>query len=189
MLTVIESGNFNVAEIVYLMIRFIINKYLINLLVVLDVNFLIHVIIAGSPKLAIFASAGNSGGRNNTYFKEIRAMITKGKWEVVPQHESSRRSWLIKCGSLAVARIFGKLEGQDDYILPRPPDAEAQDNAEFICKAVNCHADLLEACKKTEWVVMDKLARFRCPVCMNSQKNGHRQDCELKQAIAKAEKE
>ena len=102
-------------------------------------------------------------------------------------------------GSLTAKRNISKGFGRDNAIVRS--DAfyftlhettghtadEQWANAEFIVLAWNAHDDLLAACKRTEWVPMDELAAHRCPTCMNPKKNGHRHDCKMKQAIAKAE--
>ena len=98
---------------------------------------------------------------------------TKTPWEARP---SGPKAWIVESGNIVIAR-FDRSD--------KPEWNKA--NAEFIVKAVNSHDDLLAACKETEWVAMDSLAKWRCPSCMNSKKNGHRHDCKKGQAIAKAE--
>ena len=87
---------------------------------------------------------------------------------------------------LLTARTLINIKGVNGEQICQIP-LKDKERAEFIVAACNSRDDLLAACKKTEWVAMDSLAKWRCPSCMNSKENGHRHDCKTGQAIAKAE--
>ena len=66
------------------------------------------------------------------------------------------------------------------------PDREI--DYEYIVRAIKSHDALLAACKKLEWSERDSFYNPRCPDCDNLKKHGHDDKCELKAAIALAEK-
>ena len=114
-------------------------------------------------------------------------MITKGDWKLLadnltivsvgieyePHYDADPPQTLI-------AKCF-----QNGHLgRTKRPTEEDFANARLIAAA----KDLLAALKKREWVSMNDTAKFRCPVCMESKENGHRHDCKVALAIAKAEK-
>ena len=93
---------------------------------------------------------------------------TELPWRV---SESKREPNLVKIGTgdggwLGLAHVFGD------------SDEEAEANAEFIVRAVNCHDDLLEACRRA----MEAMQKH-APIYFNTD------ICRLQAQIAKAEKE
>lgn len=93
----------------------------------------------------------------------------KGKLE-----RGTRRDWELWIGAdYHIADVRGEREIRNIH-------------AERFVKCWNSHDKLLEACRFAEWVAMDSISKLRCPVCMNSKKNGHRHDCRLEKAIVAA---
>ena len=113
---------------------------------------------------------------------------TKGKWEVElnrPSSSDSKNVHKIRDGSSKL-RLLAEVMTPETQSAINKEEAEA--NARRIVQCVNSHDGLVEALKAREWIAMDTLAKFRCPTCMNSKKNGHRHDCKFKAALAEAEK-
>lgn len=75
---------------------------------------------------------------------QTKTAHTPAPWVAVPVKGSYKRPVLIQSGTKLVASVNGtQLEPE------QPSIGEAEANAEFIVRACNAHADLLEAAKDT----------------------------------------
>ncbi len=66
--------------------------------------------------------------------------------------EHTQGEWYTKAGSSGMLSIYGIDDDDNRSICACGVDSDDRNkaNADFICKAVNCHTKSLEACKKIQ---------------------------------------